>query len=266
MRLDPDDLAAAALQGDDAPSLVPDDDEDRATLAAFRRIVGVGRTLDAADAATDDPPAEVWDRIVAALADPAPAGISTLPPDPPRPTVVRADAGGAPVDGGSTPAGTGSGGADVVSLADRRPRWRVLAAVAAAAVLIAGIGVVAVGQGGDGGGATELAAADLELLAGDGQAQAQLVRRDDGLHLVVEVADLTPAEQADFFELWLLSTDPENPDPQSIDKFEVRDGRIDAVVPDSVDTGRFSVVDISEELDDGDDTHSGRSILRGELA
>ncbi len=36
-------------------------------------------------------------------------------------------------------------------------------------------------------------------------------------------------------------------------------------VPDDVDLDRFDVVDVSVEPDDGDPTHSGASILRGDL-
>jgi hypothetical protein len=138
-----------------------------------------------------------------------------------------------------------------------------LAAVAAVAVLLAGLAGLAVGVSGNGG--TELASAQLGVLAGDGIGEARLVQRDDGLHLVVDVEGLSPAEQADFFEVWMLT--PEGSDPQSLKKFPVEesDTVIDVPIPPGVDTNRFPVVDISEEVDDGDDTHSGKSVLRGTL-
>ena len=36
-------------------------------------------------------------------------------------------------------------------------------------------------------------------------------------------------------------------------------------IPADIDLSEFSVVDVSIEPDDGDPTHSGRSILRGTL-
>jgi hypothetical protein len=38
------------------------------------------------------------------------------------------------------------------------------------------------------------------------------------------------------------------------------------VLPDDLSTTEFPVVDISGELNDGDESHSGKSILRGQLA
>ena len=114
-------------------------------------------------------------------------------------------------------------------------------------------------------GGTELGAStDLGLLAGGGAGSAQLVQRADGLHIVVDVSDLSPAERKDFYELWLLAPDGSN--PQSLTKFTKSSGVIDAQVPAGVDTSSFPVVDISEEVDDGDTSHSGKSILRGTLS
>lgn len=41
---------------------------------------------------------------------------------------------------------------------------------------------------------------------------------------------------------------------------------IDVAIPPGMSTRRFPVVDISEEVDDGNPGHSGKSILRGTLA
>lgn len=245
MRLDPDDLAAAAVDGNDDLPLT--EVEDRETMDAFRRIVSVGRTLSDDDRATDDPPAELWDRIAAAVRED-------------RPEITSTEPTGAPVTTGLP---SGEGGTDnVVSLDSRRHATRILAAAAAVVVLLVGVTVVAVNR--TGGSGTELvASADLAVVDGDGSGNAELVRREDGLHLIVDVSDLTPAERADFFELWLLT--PDGTDPQSIDKFTEANGVVDAIVPEGVDTAEFPVVDISEEIDDGDTTHSGKSILRGTL-
>lgn len=244
MRLDPDELAAAALGRDDRVSddldVVPSDPEDRADLAAYRRVVAIGRTLTPQDRATDEPPGGLWDSIAEQIAADGPVS-----------------------DGQATAVPTAADGGQVVALDSRRRTWQVLGAVAAAVVLIAGTAGLIISQTSDGG--TELVAStDLAVLAGGGSGTAELVQRDDGLHLVVDVSDLTPAEQADFYELWLLT--PDGGDPQSLTKFQERSGVIDAVVPPGVDTAQFPVVDISEEIDDGDTSHSGKSILRGTLA
>lgn len=246
MQPDPDDLAAAALDRDgaapDATDAPAGSAEDRATLAAYRRVVEVGRSLTDADADLGDgPPADLFDRISAEVADEGPGGVAPDRPDTPPP--------GPP--------------GDLVVLEERRRRWLVPAAVAAAVLLIGGIIGVSTFRSGEP--TRELvASADLDLLAGGGSGTAELVDQDGELHLVVDVEDLTPTQRADFFELWLLSTDPEDPDPQPLEKFET-DGTIDVVLPASVDPDRFPVVDISEEVDDGDDSHSGLSILRGQL-
>ncbi len=154
--------------------------------------------------------------------------------------------------------------AQVVDLATRRTsRSRTMAivgAVAAATVLIAGVtGLLRDRQGTN----EVVASADLSLLAGGGSGTAEMVQRDDGLYLVVDVDDLAPAEQADFYELWLLA--PDVSDMASMARFETGSGEIEVRIPDGVDPTTLPVVDISEEIDDGDDTHSGLSILRGEL-
>jgi hypothetical protein len=258
MRLDPDDLAASSLRRAGDPALRPTDPDDLRLLEDFERLVSAGRSLGPDDvAAFDDepgPPTELWDRIAATVASDAHsegARPNDRPLDrqgPDGPTVDVADA---------------TGGAEVVDLDARRRNRRLLAAVAAVAVVLAGLTGLAIGTSGNG--ATELASAQLGLLAGDGAGEARLVQRGGELHLVVDVEGLSPAERADFFEVWVLT--PEGTDPQSIHKFPVgeSDAVIDIELPPGVDTSQFPVVDISEEVDDGDDSHSGKSILRGTL-
>ena len=242
MQLDPDDLAAAALDPHDA-AVLPADADDRAELAALRRLVRAGRSIRPEDRPGDgtgeDPPAGVWDRIAEELrADSRPRTVA--PEDPPP--------------------------APVISIAARRPRWTRLASVAAVVVLLtgaAGVAVWAVQR--DRGTGTELVAStDLALLQGGGSGTARPVHRHDGIHLVVDVSDLSPTERADFYELWLLT--PDGKDPQSLTTFRWRAGVIDVHVPAGMSTRRFPVVDISEEVDDGNPGHSGKSLLRGTLA
>jgi hypothetical protein len=244
MRLDPDELAASALDRGDL-GVLPPDTEDRDDLLALRRVVRIGRGSSPADAATDDPPADLWDRIAASVRD---EGDGTLPQSGPAPDR-------APVDDGPS--------APVVSLASRRRPWKVLAAAAAVVVVVVGATAVAINRS-SGSGTELVASADLRLLEGGGTGSAELVRRSDGMHLVVDVSNLSPAQQADFYELWLLT--PDGKDPQSLTTFRRRAGVIDVAIPPGMSTSRFPVVDISEEVDDGNPGHSGKSILRGTLA
>jgi hypothetical protein len=248
MSVQPDELIAAALRQDpgagDGPTMAHLTPEDAETLGALRRVVAMGRAVTDDDLDLDEPPQDLWSQIEVAAFE-GPAGEPSADPEPPP---VAPD----PV------------GAQVIDLAARRARRvraaGIIGAVAAVAVLVAAVGGVLV----SGSGTTEVvASADLSLLAGGGSGTAELVERDDGLYLVVDVSELEPAEEADFFELWMLAPDVSN--MASMTKFTETSGTIEVPVPEGVDTDALPVVDISEEIDDGDDTHSGLSILRGEL-
>ena len=212
--------------------------DDAAERAAFEQIAVILSATTPEDVATDDPPADLWDQIVARLRD----------------ETATADTS---VGGGAE--------ATVTSLESRRNRnlSRYFMATAAAVLVVVAVGALVVNRTSTGG--TELVAStDLGLLAGGGAGSAQLVQRADGLHVVVDVSNLSPAERKDFYELWLLAPDGSN--PQSLKKFTASSGQIDVPVPAGVDTSSFPVVDISEEVDDGDTSHSGKSILRGTLS
>jgi hypothetical protein len=219
--------------------------DDPTERAAFERI---GRALAAGPVPVDDaaPPADLWDRIAARLGD----------------------------DDSSSGSGAAPGvGFSVTSLEQHRAAraaaptrhrtGRTLLAVAAAVLLLVAVSAVLVNRS-TGGGTELVASTDLELLAGGGAGAAELIRTEDGVRLRVDVSGLSPAEAADFYELWLLAPDGSN--PQSLTKFDQVDGVVEVVLPDDLSTAEFPVVDISEELDDGDETHSGKSILRGQLA
>jgi hypothetical protein len=266
MPVDPDDLAVAALRRADARSedhddrsgavALPDrdhlDDQQLAELAALRRVVAVGRSLREPDRRRSDPPDELWSRIDAEVFGTAsPSGTASSSGAP-------APSAGAPSPSIAAPPPADAAVVDLASA--RRARRAPLLAAAAVAVLVLGALGIWAANGEDS--RDELVAStDLSLLAGGGSGRAELRQRDDGVHLVVDVAELSPAEQADFYELWLLTA--EGGDPQSMAKFDQPDGRLDVLLPEGTDTAAFPVVDISEEIDDGDDTHSGLSILRG---
>ncbi len=167
-------------------------------------------------------------------------------------------------DSGASASIEGSG-ANVVSLASRRPAWGRPAAIvtlAAAVVLLLAVPVaLSLRSGSD---VDLIASAELELLEGQSGSAvaAELVSVDGDLAIDVEA----PTEVADgeFLELWLLEVNEEG--VQSLESLGRVDGSGRYDVPDDVDLDRFSVVDISVELDDGNPDHSGNSVVRGELS
>lgn len=154
---------------------------------------------------------------------------------------------------------------NVVSLASRRPTWGKPAAIltlAAAVVLLLAVPVALSLNSGDD---TELiAAAELEVLEGQtGIAVVADLVSDDG-DLIMNVEAPTDVADGEFLELWLLEvTDEGEIVTESLGRV---DGSGSYDVPDDVDLDRFTLVDISVELDDGNDDHSGNSVVRGELA
>lgn len=154
---------------------------------------------------------------------------------------------------------------NVVSLDDRRARWgrpAALVTLAAAVVLLLAVPVgLSLRSDTD----TEIvAAAELTLLDGQsGQAVSAEILSVDG-DLVLEVDAPTTVQEGEFLELWLLEVSDAGVEGlESLGRVN-GSGRYD--VPDDVDLDRFSVVDISLELDDGNPDHSGISVVRGELA
>jgi anti-sigma-K factor RskA len=166
-----------------------------------------------------------------------------------------------------------SGDLTVTSLAEHRARrkgpYRMLAAAAAVVVVAGAVAVVATRGGDD---TDVVATAQLtwdetwDPLGSDATATAELVQADDGYELVLSDARLpTGAVDADL-ELWLISTDAAGAitDVQPVSLVDPTAPGTYAV-PADLDPDTYTVVDISIEPHDGDEAHSGNSILRGEL-
>lgn len=148
------------------------------------------------------------------------------------------------------------GGAEVIPMAGRRRNWWYPLAAAAAALVAVPVGL-AVWSGGDDDDRL-LSAVELDRLAGSGSGRAELIEHDGALQVRLETSDLDPADG--YLELWLID--------ETVTKLvslgPVRpDGVYD--VPAGVDPAAFPIVDVSVEPVDGDPTHSGESVLRGEL-
>lgn len=144
--------------------------------------------------------------------------------------------------------------------ASRVPSW-MASAVAAAIVLVVGVGL-GLALGGDDGPDRPVAIASVALAplpGADAEPVVAMLREGSGTR-TVEV-DLSGLPEPDgFHEVWLLA-----PDVSAL--VSLGPARPDGVyvIPDGIDLVDLPVVDVSVEPDDGDPTHSGQSVLRGEV-
>lgn len=232
---------------DDLGDDVVDDD-----LVALRAI---GARLPRADVAWETPPDGLWDRIAAATASAGPAPMET--PSPVPPSIVAHETAGSP-EPPETPVTPVTPDRTVVPFrpSSRSVRRWLVPAVSIAAALVAALAFGAIAN--RSGEPDVLAATELDLLGEAGSGQAELV--DDGgtLQIRLDTADLDAGDG--FLEVWLI-------DPTVSKLVSLGPLRPDGVydLPPGVDPAAFPIVDISIEPVDGDPTHSGNSVLRGQL-
>jgi hypothetical protein len=242
--LDPEQIALIAL-GE------PASDDDTAHLAAcadcslelaeLRRTVLVGKST-LGMGGLETPPDRVWDRIVAEIDE---AGVPVAAVD------------SAPV----ADTGRSDDGADTKRDASpRRTLSKMLFTLAAsAAVILAVVGTWALVRPAE---VVEVASASLLAFPDHPGAEgsAVVVEGEDGEKLVrVELDDDEPTDG--FREVWLITADATA--IVSLGILEGSEGEF--AVPEDVDLRDYVLVDISQEPQDGDPTHSGDSIVRGEL-
>jgi anti-sigma-K factor RskA len=187
-------------------------------------------------------------RGVDALAVPqlAAPGASVAPP----PRVWEAIAAAAGVAGANT-------GPEVIPFRSRRAVLLVAAAVLAGAVV--GAGTVAVLQNRDDGEAVTAVALD-PLAGNDASGRAEVVVRGDGTR-VLQVDLEAPAPEDSYYEIWLIDRDVVGMFPLGV----VHPGTQTVELPAGLDLRQYPLVDVSVEPLDGDPTHSGVSVARGEL-
>jgi len=140
----------------------------------------------------------------------------------------------------------------------RRRQHRFLA-VAAAATIVAGVIGYSLVDGDDPVRLAEAVVTNTDLpepYTGTATAVAELA--GDEQRLIIDFDAALPADVP--IELWLIKADLSA--MTSLGLIEDVDGY---VIPAGIDVAEYSVVDLSIEPDDGDPTHSGRSILRGTL-
>ncbi len=249
----PEQLALAALQ----ESLPAEDaahldrcDICRAEVATLRRapdLLAVPQL--AAPGASVPPPPRVWEAIAAAT------GVSTSPTNHPSVTPAPAPAPAsvpAPAAPREAPGGT------VLPFRSRR-RPLLLAAAAVLTGAVVGAGAVAVVQstGDDGEAVTTVA---LDLLP-DASGSADVVVRDDGSRVLEIDLDAPALEDDSYYEVWVIDRSVAGMYPLGA----VEPGTQTVELPDGIDLAEYPLVDVSVEPLDGDPTHSGVSVARGDL-
>lgn len=144
-------------------------------------------------------------------------------------------------------------------------RWPSLAAAAAAGAVLTWGALELTGADGDAEPDTQTVVAQAELSSLSEPAQpegsARVVTVEG--HQALEV-DLTqaPARGDGYLEVWLLK-----PDVSGMVTIGVLDGSTGQfALPAGVDLADYPVVDISREKLDGDPTHGGDSLIRGQLS
>jgi anti-sigma-K factor RskA len=140
-----------------------------------------------------------------------------------------------------------------------------LAAVAAALTLVAGVGLgrLTTGPGDEPEDtATVVASASLTSLEGsDPRGLARVVDTGDSVTLRVRAREL--GDEDGFHEVWLINVDG----TRMVALGVLADGDVgEFEVPRGLLDEGYRIVDISVEPEDGDPTHSGVSLARGELA
>lgn len=145
-------------------------------------------------------------------------------------------------------------------------RWlRPLGLVAAAAALM--IGTFAVTRWADTDEpAPQIAvperSADLEPVEGNAGGRVEMTSQDDGVTMTVSTHDLPTIGDDEFYYVWLFDPTTEKMLPLGVVGPE---GSASFRLPDSL-VGRYQVVDVSLESDDGDPAHSVTSVLRATYA
>lgn len=227
-----------------------------AELSSLTRLVGVGRA--SRDAEVLPPPASVWNRIHAelglsdAVAEVPGEGtsIARVPAAPEKPAPPVAPA----VDSAEAPRANVT---PIRRVQTTVTRWSMVAAALVVGVVAGVVGSTVITPSSS---QTVLAEAVLEPFPNWSASGSARVEEDaSGARDVV--VDLS-APGDGLREVWLI--DPETSGLVSLGLLSGASGTFS--IPSNIDLGRYSVVDVSEEPDDGNPAHSGDSIVRGQLS
>ena len=257
--IDPEVLALQALgenaAGADDLRHIEDCADCRAELALLTRTAAVGRSS-IGEGELVAPPPRVWSRIAEELGLEA----ATVPDTAGQgPNLVAAPTETEPTASSVEPARPAAEPPLREPIPLRRRNWARVLAVAAAAVLLvggAGLGWALLRPQPE-----VLASAALDPFPDwtGSEGTAELEENPDGSRVVTVRLDAPAAEG--YREVWLITSDA-----TALVSLGVLDGEEGTfTVPAGIDTGEYDLVDISEEPYDGDPTHSGESIVRGQL-
>ncbi|WP_169581084.1 MULTISPECIES: anti-sigma factor [Microbacterium] len=251
--LDPERLALVAI----GEPVAPDEEHHLETcdvctldLAELEHTVAVGKsTVSLGD--LEAPPERVWDRILHEVRGGGEA-VAELAPDDAADSATRTPAATAPVAAGTQ--------TDASSRRRPRPLLRTLLTLAAGmAVIFVGFGAWNLLRPPE---SIEIASATLAAFPEHPGAEGQAFVTEDPDGERTVTVRLDASEEGDGFrEVWLITADATA--IVSLGELEGDEGTF--VVPDDVDLRDYVLVDISQEPLDGDPTHSGDSIVRGEL-
>jgi hypothetical protein len=219
-------------------------------LDQLRAVVTTARAVEPEDYPSD-PPAAVWDGIVAEL------GLDRSGSAGSADGVAGEDGEGAGVVPLPAPRRDGREGRG------RRPAAWLLTAAAAVVGLVVGVGATLIATSGD----DELpvvASTELVVLADDSPGGDAEIRGSGSTRVLqLDVPGLSPDTDG-FYEVWLLDEDAKR--LVSVGLLDPSQGtRATFPLPEDLDVAEFPVVDVSVEPADGDPAHSGDSIVRGTL-
>ncbi|WP_405217064.1 anti-sigma factor [Agrococcus sp. Ld7] len=222
----------------------------RAEIASLRHAADRYR---AADVPALAPPAGIWDRIAADIAE--------------SEDLEETEDAAAPVEPAAGVADEPTPAHREASHVVRRRRRRfsggaLLAACAASAAVAASVAVLLVSQLGADPRTTDVANAVLDPLESSvsvAPARAEIVERD-GQRLLIVDADALP-EVDGYLDVWLL--DEQAQQMVSLGVMDAESTQL--TLPPGLDLATYPIVDVSIEPNDGDPTHSGNSIWRGAL-
>jgi Anti-sigma-K factor rskA len=283
----PETLALAALR---EPLSEPDAGHLASCATCQAEVRSLQRSVDAlavpelaAPSGAATPPPAVWGAIAAAtgvtaaprpdrMAGAAPASVQAVPsaeppgaeaptsPAPPSSAPTSpAPPSSAPEAPRPTPVAPPGPASDGVVRDFRPRRSRVILAMAASLLVGAGIGAGAVALS-DREGGEALVATDLEPLDDRGAAgNAEVIVSGDDSQLRVQLDAPEPTDG--YYEVWLLEPSVE----RMVQVGVVRAGTTTLDLPEGLDLAEYPIVDVSVEPLDGDPTHSGVSVARGEL-
>ncbi len=102
--------------------------------------------------------------------------------------------------------------------------------------------------------------ADLQPVEGNGGGRVVMASGDHAVTMTIETHDLPKIEQGQFYYVWLFNPKTNKMLPLGVVGPE---GQASFEIPDSL-VGRYQVVDVSLERDDGDPGHSVTSVLRAD--